>query len=123
LRKLKSDEPRHLELRDCSISLPALPPLPSCVLKVQFLGPRNISQAKLARAMGVSRVVVNHIVHGRNAITAEMALRLGTALNTSPEYWLRLQADFDLFVTKQRLATTMEKAQELSSDHAHLTST
>jgi addiction module HigA family antidote len=79
----------------------------------QFLAPQKISQRKLARTMGVSPVVVNHIVHNRNAITPEMALRLGTALKTSPEFWLRLQADYDLILERERLSTSRNKPAEI----------
>jgi addiction module HigA family antidote len=89
--------------------------MPGLVLSQQFLTPANISQRKLAEAMGVSPVVVNHIVHGRNAITSEMALRLATATRTTPEYWLSLQTKYDLFRLRGRLATSLESLPVLTA--------
>ena len=54
------------------------------------------SQAALARAIGVSRMQVSHIVHGNRSVDADLALRLGKAFGQTPEYWLNLQSSFDL---------------------------
>jgi addiction module HigA family antidote len=80
-----------------SSSTPKVPPLPGSVLREQYLEPNKITQAQLARMMGVSNVAVSYIVHGRNAISADMALRLGKATETPPQFWLRLQAEYDLY--------------------------
>ena len=69
------------------------PPLsPGSVLKELIVGRLGISQAALAKALGVSRFTVNQVLGGRRAVTPEMALRLGHVLDTSPELWLKLQA-------------------------------
>ena len=56
----------------------------------------GISQAEFARAIGVSPMRVSHVVNGTRPVTAELALLFGRALGKSPQYWLNLQADYDL---------------------------
>jgi antitoxin HigA-1 len=60
------------------------------------LDERNMSVADLARAMGVDRGRVSRLVNGRTAVTGETAILLSRVLETSPEFWMRLQADYDL---------------------------
>ncbi|WP_035057291.1 HigA family addiction module antitoxin [Andreprevotia chitinilytica] len=69
---------------------------PGEVLNEEFLGPLHISQNALARAMKVAPRRINEIVHGNRAITADTALRLARVLGTTPQFWLGLQADYDL---------------------------
>jgi addiction module HigA family antidote len=71
----------------------ALDPIPPGeILLEEFMVPHGISQNRLARDIDVNPARINDIVHGRSAITAAIALRLGT----TPELWLNLQSDYDL---------------------------
>lgn len=56
----------------------------------------GVSQAAFARALGVSPMRISHVVKGARPVTAELALLFGRALDQSPQYWLNLQADYDL---------------------------
>ena len=69
---------------------------PGEVLFEEFLVPMGISQNRLARAMGVPPRRINEIVHGKRAVSADTALRLARALGTSEQFWMGLQADYDL---------------------------
>lgn len=92
---------------------PERPPVgPGPFLRDQVLGRpgSRITQEMLADALGVSRLTVNHLVNGRRVITAEMALRLAHVLGTSPDLWLDMQRDVDLFKARQKLR---EKAPPL----------
>ena len=80
------------------------PPTPGAVLRKFLIGENKISQELLADALRVSRVTVNQLINGRQAVTAEMALRLARALSTTPELWLTLQRDVDLEIARQQLA-------------------
>jgi len=62
----------------------------------ELLGELSISQTQLASALGVSAMRVSHLVNGKRAVTAEMALRLGRFFGQTPQYWLNLQARYDL---------------------------
>ena len=69
---------------------------PGEILLEEFLGPLEISQNRLARAMGVPPRRVNEIVHRKRGVSADTAIRLARALGTSEQFWMGLQADYDL---------------------------
>ncbi len=62
----------------------------------EILGELGISQYRLAKAIGVPPRRINEIVHARRAVTADTALRMGKALGMTPDFWLNLQAMYDL---------------------------
>ena len=62
----------------------------------EILDEMGISQAEFARAIGVSPMRISHIIKGTRPVTAELALLFGRALDQSPQYWLNLQASYDL---------------------------
>jgi len=69
---------------------------PGEILLEEFMKPMGISQNRLARDIDVPVTRINDIAHGRRAITADTALRLGMYFGVSPELWLGLQMDYDL---------------------------
>lgn len=69
---------------------------PGEILLEEFLKPLGISQYRLAKAIGKPQSAVADIVHGRRAITPEMAWLLGEALNTTAQYWLNLENTYRL---------------------------
>lgn len=69
---------------------------PGEILLEEFLEPLGISQYRLAKAIGKPQSAVSDIVHGRRAITPEMAWLLGKALGTTAEFWLNLEATYRL---------------------------
>jgi addiction module HigA family antidote len=73
------------------------PITPGEVLREDFIEPLQLTQGELAEAHDVDRTTINEIVNNRRSITPEMALRLGHAFRTSPEYWLNLQLAVDLY--------------------------
>ena len=73
---------------------PAIPP--GEMLLEEFLKPMGIGQVEAARRLGISLNRLNEIVLGKRGITADTALRLAAFLKTSPQFWMRLQADWDL---------------------------
>ncbi len=73
-----------------------LPTRPGEILHEEFLQPLGMSQKQLADHVGCDVKVINRIVNGRSSITAEMALKLGAALRTTPEFWLNAQKAVDL---------------------------
>jgi antitoxin HigA-1 len=73
------------------------------VLRHGYLDPLGMSVYRLAAALGVSRSRINEIVQERRAVTAETALRLGRFFNKSADFWLGLQAAYDLEVARHAL--------------------
>jgi antitoxin HigA-1 len=69
---------------------------PGEILLEEFMQPNRLSQNRLARDIDVNPARINDIVHGRSAITASIALRLGKYFGTTPELWLNLQSDYEL---------------------------
>ena len=82
---------------------PLAPVHPGDVLKHEYLEPLGMSVYALAGALGVPRSRINEIVQGRRTVTAETALRLARFLGTSADFWLGLQATYDLEVTRQTM--------------------
>ncbi len=87
-----------------------LPPVhPGEILSEEFLKPLGLSQNQLALALRVPGNRINAIVAGRRAITADTALRLGRYFGTSPQFWINLQARYDLESTMDRLAARIDR--------------
>lgn len=84
---------------------------PGEVLLEDFLKPLDVSQYSLAKAMGVPARRVNEIVHGKRAITADTALRLGRYFGVSPQSWMNLQTHYDLEIAEIKLGDRL--AQEV----------
>jgi addiction module HigA family antidote len=74
------------------------PPVhPGRILKNHHLIPLSISITDLAKILGVSRKTASKVVNERGAITPDMALRLSRAFKTTPNLWLGLQQEYDLW--------------------------
>ncbi|WP_437125214.1 HigA family addiction module antitoxin [Gallibacterium salpingitidis] len=74
------------------------PAHPGEVLK-EYLGDMSVTEA--AKKLGVSRVTLSRVLNAKAAVSAEMAIRLGQALNTEPIFWLNMQSEYDLWQTEQ----------------------
>jgi addiction module HigA family antidote len=81
---------------------------PGEVLLEEFLKPWGVSQNRLAQHMGITTSRLNDIVRGRRGISGDSALRLARATNTTPEFWLNLQALYDLETARDELGDRLE---------------
>ena len=79
------------------------------VLLEEFLKPMGLSQNRLAMNIGVPARRINEIVLGKRAVTADTALRLARFFGMSPEFWLGLQAQYDLDVAAEELGERLEQ--------------
>ena len=82
---------------------PAIPP--GEMLLEEFLKPLGLRQAETAAQLGISLNRLNEVVLGKRRITGDTALRLSKLLKTSPQFWMRLQADWDLHKTVEQAAS------------------
>lgn len=82
---------------------------PGEVLEEEFLKPLELSQHRLALEIGVDPRRINEIVLRKRRLTANTALRLGRYFDVSPEFWLGLQAQYDLDVEEDELGDKLEK--------------
>lgn len=73
-----------------------------------FIEGFGITQNKLAVAIGVPPRRINEIVHGKRAVTADTALRLGKYFGVSAQFWLNLQTQYDLDVAEDRLSMQID---------------
>ncbi|MDO8847913.1 MAG: HigA family addiction module antitoxin [Coriobacteriia bacterium] len=92
------------------MTAPMLAPVhPGEVLLEEFLKPLELSQNRLALRIGVPPRRINEIVLGKRRITAETALRLARYFDTTPQFWLGLQADYDLDVAADALGERLDR--------------
>jgi len=80
------------------------PPVhPGIILLEEFLKPMELTQIRVAHDLKLSPRVINNIVRGGRPINAEIALRLSRYFGNTPQFWLNLQADYDIDVTRKAL--------------------
>jgi antitoxin HigA-1 len=70
---------------------------PGEILEEEFLVPSGLSQSELARKIGTTQTVINEICRGKRGISPRTALRFAAFFKTSPEMWLQLQLNWDLW--------------------------
>ncbi|MBN9529767.1 MAG: HigA family addiction module antidote protein [Alphaproteobacteria bacterium] len=91
-----------------------LPPMhPGEVLREEFLAPLGISAYALAKAMQVPLTRIDQIVKERRAISGDTALRLSKCLGTAPEFWVRLQADYELQAARAAAGNGLDTLKRL----------
>ena len=81
------------------------PTTPGEILREEFLLPLGMTQRQLAGHLVCDLKVINRIINGRTSVTAEMALKLGAAFRTSPEFWLNAQKAVDLHQAARHLSS------------------
>jgi antitoxin HigA-1 len=88
------------------------PPHPGEILRADYLEPLELSVTEAARALGVTRKTLSALLNERGGISSAMAHRLAKALDTTPELWLNLQAQYDLWQARD---TDVESVRRLVS--------
>jgi antitoxin HigA-1 len=87
-----------------------LPPIhPGEILLEEFLKPLDMSMNQLAIELRVPASRINAIVEGERSITADTALRLGHYFGISPEFWINLQATYDLRIARRELEDQIQR--------------
>ena len=84
---------------------------PGQILLEEFMIPFDLTQNHLAKEIGVSARRINEIVHGKRSITADTALRLAKYFETSPQFWMGLQDDYELEEAQFQLNFTIKPFQ------------
>lgn len=85
------------------------PTHPGEILMEEFLKPMGITQYKLAKAIGVPQARISKIVKGERSITPDTALRLSQYFKMSAEFWMNMQAGYDLKITRKRIGNIIAK--------------
>lgn len=83
----------------------SMPPVhPGVILKEMYLDPLEVTITALSSNLGVARKTVSQLVNGHMGVSAEMALRLAKAFDTTPELWLNLQRNYDLWFAESTIS-------------------
>ena len=80
----------------------------------EMLEDLGTSQAEFARTVGVSSMRISHVVKGARPVTAELALLFGRAFGQSPQYWLNLQAAYDLKIAERGMKDRLRGVRPLA---------
>lgn len=88
---------------------------PGEVLREEFLVPFKLTHSQLAAVLKVPTSRVNQIVNEHRGVTADTALRLARALGTSPEFWLNLQASYELRKAELELGKALKRIKPLKA--------
>ena len=91
------------------------PPHPGEFIREIYITPHDISVRKVAESLGVSPSTLNRLLNGESNISPEMALRLSKALGRSPESWLAMQDQYDLWHAKKKVDLKQVKKIKLNA--------
>ena len=94
------------------------PTHPGNIIKEDYLLPLSITIKEMATTLGVSRKTLSKIINERGAITPDMALRLSRAFDTTPDFWLNLQKNFDLWQAQTK-SEEWKKVKPLPQNMLH----
>lgn len=99
-----------------------LPPVhPGEILKEDILPSVGLSVTAVARALGVSRQMLHDILAGRKPLSAVMCLKISRLFGSTPEFWMRLQATYDLKKAEQNKKVMDRVARIVPVKHAVIT--
>ncbi|NPU65107.1 HigA family addiction module antidote protein [Bradyrhizobium sp. 83012] len=91
---------------------------PGEVLREEFLIPLGMSAGALAKVCGLPRTRIERIASEQTGVTADTALRLAKALDTTPELWLNLQTDYDVQIAKRSLGKSLDRIETVNKPRA-----
>jgi antitoxin HigA-1 len=80
-----------------------LPPIHPGEFLKEIMDELGVSQAEFARTVGLSAMRISHVIRGQRPVTAEMALLFGKAFGQTPQYWINLQAAYDLKIAEKAI--------------------
>lgn len=82
------------------------PPHPGEILRELYLEPLNLSVTDVAKGLGITRKSLSEVLNKHAGISTSMALRLAEAFDTTPEFWLNLQQEYNLWKTQNEVDTS-----------------
>ena len=107
---IRRDELRKTDFSDVSSGKRLAPVHPGAVLLKDFIEPLGISRYRVAKNINVSQRRIDLICRGEAAVWAEIALRFGRLFGTTPEFWVNLQAQYDLEVAERAAGKVIARA-------------
>ena len=94
------------------------PTHPGIIIQEDYLAPLSITITEMASTLGVSRKTLSKIINERGAITPDMSLRLARALDTTPDLWMNLQKNYDLWQA-EHISKDWQRVKPLSTQQLH----
>ena len=94
------------------------PTHPGKVIQEDYLKPLSLTITDMASTLGVSRKTLSKIINERGAITPDMSLRLSRAFDTTPDLWINLQKNYDLWQA-EHISKEWQKVKPLSPQQLH----
>ena len=91
---------------------------PGIIIQEDYLKPLSLTITEIASMIGVSRKTISKIINGKGAITPDMALRLARAFDTTPELWINLQKNYDLWQAAH-MSKDWQRVKPLSTQQLH----
>jgi antitoxin HigA-1 len=82
---------------------------PGEILSEDFLKPMGLSAYRLSKGANIDQTRISEIIRGKRSVTADTALRLARFFGNSPEFWLNLQAHYDLEQKKREMEKDLKK--------------
>ena len=107
---IRRDALMKTDFSDISTGKRLAPVHPGAVLLNDFIEPMGISRYRVAKNINVPQRRIDLICRGEAAVSAEMALRLGRLFGTTPEFWVNLQAQYDLEVAQRAAGKEIARA-------------
>jgi addiction module HigA family antidote len=95
-----------------------IPSHPGDILREDFLAPLGLTQVELAKALKTSFRTINELLNEKRSVSPDMALRLARYFGTSPDVWIGLQADYDLYWAKMKSKKTIAEIKPLQRKRA-----
>jgi antitoxin HigA-1 len=96
-----------------------LPPIhPGEILREEFLVPMKLTPYAVARSCGVPRTRIERLAREETPVTADTALRLSRYFGTTPQFWMNLQAQYDLERAQDAAAATLKRIKPRQKDAA-----
>lgn len=92
---------------------------PGEILKEEFAKPLNLTQAKLSNALNIGIKTLSEIYNEKRGISPLMALKLSAYFGTTPEFWLNLQNNYDLYKTYSKEKDAVESIQAFKNSLKH----
>ncbi len=91
------------------------PTHPGAILREDILPELGMTQAELARRLGVSRLTVSDLIHEKRVLSADMAMRLARLLDTTLESWLGMQQAVDLWTLENERGLEYQKIEHVAA--------
>jgi addiction module HigA family antidote len=96
-----------------------MPPVHPGEFLKEILEELDMSQNAFAKAIGVSAMRISHVIHGDRPVTAELAVLFGKAFDQTPQYWMNLQASYDIKTAEKFLAKRVLNVRPVYGTHCH----